>query len=137
MTVRGVRSSCNRGDEIHLQLGKPLRARARKDQDRHADHQQEEHAKADRQIAAARIRDERTEGPTPAMPYDQAPVLIRTHVMQERKPRDCNRRRRPIFLRRRMKNMNWRSLSRAAQASENIHRPVGVGDFRVAKARVR
>ncbi len=65
----------NRGDEIHLQLGQPLRARAGEDQDGHADHQQEEHAKTDRQIAAARIRDERAERASPAMPHNQAPVL--------------------------------------------------------------
>ena len=48
----------DRGDEIHLQLGKPLRSRAGDDQDRHADDQQEKNPKADRQIAAVRIRHE-------------------------------------------------------------------------------
>ena len=66
----------NRRDEIHLQLGEPLRARAGDDQNRDADHQQEEHAKTDRQIAAARIRHERSQRSSPAMPHDQAPVLV-------------------------------------------------------------
>ena len=66
----------NRSDEIHLQLGQPLRAHARDDQDRDADHQQEEHAEAYGQIAAARIRDERSQCSSPAMAHDQAPVLV-------------------------------------------------------------
>ena len=36
-----------------------------------------------------------------------------------------------------MKNTNRRSLSVAAHSPEDIHRPIRVGDFRVAEARVR
>ena len=127
----------DRGDEIHLEFGEPLRARARKNQNRHADHQQEEHSKTDRQIAAAGIRNERPERSSAAMPHDQAPILIRSRVTQEWKPRDRDRCRWAIFFGRRMENMNRRILFPIANAHKDIHGSVRVGDFRFPKARVR
>ncbi len=66
----------DRGDEIHLQFGKPLGPRAGEHQNRHTNHQQEKDAKTDRQIAAVRVRHERPQRSAPAMPHDQSPVLV-------------------------------------------------------------
>ena len=74
---------------------------------------------------------------SPAMPHDQAPVLVVRNLAKEREPRDPDRRGRPFVLRRRVENMNRRSERLILQAPKNIHRSVRVNDLLLAETLVR
>jgi hypothetical protein len=45
-------------DEIHLELGEPLRAMTGDDQHSHVDHQHQQHTESDGKIPAANLADE-------------------------------------------------------------------------------
>ena len=76
----------NRRDKIHLELSQPLGPVTGDDQHRHIDHQHQQDAKADRQIAAAHPYHERPQCPSPAMSHEQAPIQTLRTFAKKRKP---------------------------------------------------